>query len=112
MPNYIDIPLTTNEDGTYRIGIAPPIPIGGFSLQFDLMKRYGGTPIISLYTASGLDGTSGLTIANSGQGIVDIPIHLRSYLSGRDWGNYPYVLRRTDSGQATNFTEGVLVYQP
>lgn len=82
------------------------------SLQFDLMKRYGGVPIVSLYTASGLDGASGLTIANSGQGIVDIPLHLRSYLSGRDWGNYSYRLHRTDSGQATNLTEGVVIYQP
>lgn len=112
MANHVDVPLSWNEDANYRVGVAPPTPIGGWTIEFNMYARIGGEPIVTLYTASGYNGASGLSIANSGDGILDIPLYLRSYLSGRDFGNYPYYAKRTDSGYVTNLVEGYVIYTP
>jgi len=86
--------------------MSPPTGISGWTLQFDLMKRFGTTtPVISRYCASGYNNSSGINVIDGMQGIFSVDLH-PSDVSGIDPSNLAYQVRRTDSGSATGISEG------
>ncbi len=96
--NDKDFSLARYSDGQITISIAPPTAIGGWAIQFDLTKRFGSDdPIVSKYVGSGTNATSGITITNSGLGILSVRMSPFE-VSGMDPGNIAYRLLRTDSG--------------
>lgn len=108
----IDFSLAPNEDGTIQVNLQPPTPIGGWSLRFDMWKRFGSdTPIISKFAASGFNGVSGITIVDSGQGVLQVQL-FNPEMSGQDFGAYAYRIARTSSGFVTNTTEGYRLCAP
>ncbi len=97
--------LAEYADGILTIPLAPPTAIGGWSLEFTQTRRFGGTPIFTLYCASGYNGVSGLTVINSGQGIIQANISPFP-VSGFTAGVYTFTLKRTDSGSRTVLATG------
>ena len=104
MPVYEDFSLSY-EDGVLTFSMAPPVAIGGMTFQFQMMKRAGGTPIITANMAPGFQGASGITIVDSGNGIYSIN-QFQAQVSGRDPGAYFFLVQRLDSGFITTFAEG------
>ena len=106
MPLYSDFTLGKFEDGIVVLELTPPIPIGGMSLEFTLAKRIGATPLLTKSAASGFGGgVSGMTILNSGQGLLSISFQSQE-MSGLDIGAYACRIARTDSGSFTVLWRG------
>ncbi len=100
------------EDGVLTIGLTPEVPIGGWSIEFTVTKRFGGvTDLVTRSMAPGFQGVSGMTTVNSGQGVMSIQIHSTD-MSGQEYGNYAFLTKRLDSGSMTNLTEGFLTLTP
>lgn len=113
MPNIQDFPISKFEDGILVIGMAPPFDLGGQSVEFRSSKRIGGSggafPLKSV--ASGFNGQSGITLTDSGQGVMNVLINSIDS-SGLDYGNYAYSVRITSSGQNTETTLGYVLLMP
>lgn len=109
MPIYCDFTLSKFEDGAIVVKLDPPLPIGGMQLQFMLGRRITALPDYALVTkvaASGFGGgQSGITVTNSGQGIMSIRIN-RADTSGLDPGAYAGWVRRMDVGNETELWRG------
>lgn len=105
MPTYADFTLGIYEDGNITMGLQPPGPIGGKSIEFAMMKRPGGSGIVLKSCASGFVNVSGINILNSGTGIISINL-FQSEISGQEAGNYFYQIRETTSGHRTVISEG------
>lgn len=108
MPVYGDFTLGQREDGSLTIPMSPPQPIGGFTLEFTVLSHFGG--ISGLITKSCASGfySSGITLVNSGQGILQISINAGD-TSGWVPNAYPFVVQRLDSGFRTDLTTGYLL---
>ena len=101
-----DYSLSLTERGVLTIEMIPPTSVGGWSLDFYLTKRFGSQEnIIHNSVASGYNGASGITITNSGAGIMNV-VNLPASMSGKLPGNYAWTLRRTDSGHQTEIATG------
>ena len=111
MPPFYTFQLVKGDDGSFTIGLQPPISISGMGLRFDVMKRFGATPIVSFYCASGYNGVSGLTVTNGSQGIVNAKQY-NQMVSGIDYSNLALALVRTDSGHITTFVEAYETIMP
>ncbi len=106
MPIITDYSLAISERGVLTIEMTPPTPIGGWSLDFYLMKRFGSQAyLIQNSVASGFNGASGITITNSGAGIMNI-VNQAIFMSGQQPGYYAWVLQRTNSGHQTEVAKG------
>ena len=105
---YANFVSAVYEDGLLVISMTPEEPVGGWTLQTVVTKRFGGTPLVSRYMASGYYGVSGMNIVNSGQGIFSVTLNSSDF-SGKDPGNYAFQITRTDSGSRTNLTDGYLM---
>ena len=106
MPILADIPWVKFDDGTLNISMVPPIAVGGWTTQFQITHRFGGTSgLITKNLSSGFLGVSGIGIANSGQGVFQIALNSLD-TSGLDPKNYAYTFSRLDSGYRTALTEG------
>src|SRR4051812_17819690 len=99
------------ENGVLTIVLSPPTAIGGWSIDWDLAKRFGGSSLSHKCIASGYNGQSGLTITDSGQGIFNVTITSPD-TSGLDPGNYVHGSRRTNSGRETDINQGFLTLLP
>lgn len=109
MPLESDFLLQRDENGNVIITLTAPSPVGGEYLRFQMTKRFGSdTSIYSAYSNSGVDGVSGLSILDSGQGKVQISFE-PSYVSGYEAGNYACKLQRLSSGRWTKIWEGFRV---
>lgn len=84
-------------DGLLTVPVSPPVPVGGWSVEFIMTKRQDGTPIVTKSVASGFNGQSGINITDSGNGTMIISL-FASEVSGIDQGSYAYRVTRTDSG--------------
>ena len=112
MPVLADFSLARWEDGILTIGMEPPVPIGGWAMDFTLTRRFGQVSgICTKSVASGYNAQSGITVVNSGQGIFSVAIDSVN-TSGLDYGNYSYVVMRRDSGHVTALVEGTLLLSP
>ena len=112
MPIIQDFTLNQNEDGVLSIAMSPPMPIGGWSLQFTLTNRANGTSgLVQKYVSSGYNGMSGITVTNSGIGLFSVNLYAAE-TSGFNYGNYFYLVHRYDSGIMTNISEGFRLVCP
>lgn len=113
MSIQFDMPLAKWEDGILTITLTPPQPIGGWDIRFHAQKRFGevtsGAVVKSCASGFG-GGQSGITIVNSGQGILNIRIN-EVNTSGWDFGNYAATVQRFNSGR-TLLSQGYLVLLP
>lgn len=108
----MDFSLSALEDGTLTVSLVPPIPIGGFSMEYLETSRFGGlSGIVQKYMASGYYGVSGMNIVNSGLGVFSVQMN-SSDCSGFDFGNHAYLIQRTDPGARTVFVEGYRLILP
>lgn len=107
-----DIVTGRYEDGTFVVELNNPTPIGGWTIDFLVQKRFGGlSGLIHKQVASGFNGASGITITNSGQGVFQIALNSVD-TSGLDYGNYAYATQRLDSGSRTLINEGYISILP
>lgn len=94
------------EDGVLTISMTPPVDITNWTVQFQMMKRAKGTPILTKNMASGyVAGESGLTVVNAGEGFFNANLTAPE-VSGLNDGNYFFLFQRTDSGSVTSLAEG------
>lgn len=111
MPILQDFTLSQNETGALVVSMAPPTPIGGWTIQYNQTRRFGGTTIILKNLASGFSGASGITVTNSGTGVFQVQLNAGE-MSGLDWGAYSYIIQRTDVDAETNISEGYRLCSP
>lgn len=111
MPSEANYPLVRYEDGLLTVGLAPPTDVGGWAVQLTVMKHFGGSGFILRSVASGYIGVSGMTILDSGVGVFQASINSPDS-SGRDPGNYAFLLERVDSGFNTVLTRGYMTLTP
>lgn len=112
MPTNTDFQLGKMEAGTLTVYMAPPVAVGGWTVEFKVQKYFGDSSgLIQKYLASGLNGASGITVTNSGQGVFAIDLQ-KINTSGLPFGNYAYTVERTDSGQETILSIGYMLITP
>ena len=109
MPVEVNFSLGRYENGVLTISMAPPTPIGAWSIQFTMWRRFGMPITSGLVTKSVTSGygagQSGITIVNSGIGIFNVSLNPPE-VSGLAAGNYSYRVERLDSGSATGISQG------
>ncbi len=106
MPVNMDFSLIRYEDGILSYGMEPAQPIGQWTIQFQLTKRFGSVvPLVTKNVASGFNNASGIQITNSGLGQMNILINSID-TSGLCEGNYAYSVQRLDSGNQVVLTQG------
>ena len=107
-----DFSISQGSDGTLTISLSPPLPIGGWTLQTQVVKYFGASSGLLTYSmASGYYNVSGMNITNSGQGVFRTSIRSVD-MSGIDCGAYSYRVRRLDSGSVTTLSEGYFLITP
>ncbi len=107
-----DFSMARQTDVTIGIGIEPPVPVGGWAVQFQVTNRFGGSSgLITKSVASGYNGVSGVTVVESGQGTFNVRIGAND-TSGLQYGNYAYEFNRLTSGNMVRLVEGFLVLTP
>lgn len=127
MPIYVDYEMARYSDGVVSIGMSPPQPIGGWTIRYrEFVNFGGGQPLVlesgqssgrldvnkvEKWVSSGLNGQSGITITDSGVGIMTIRVY-ESEVSGRPYGAYAYQLERLDSGSLCVLAEGYRLHTP
>jgi tRNA threonylcarbamoyladenosine modification (KEOPS) complex Pcc1 subunit len=106
MATYADIFVNKATDETITIGLNPATDISLYSLQFSVRSRFGGeSGFIIKSVTSGYSASSGITITNSGQGVMNIQINATD-TSGLQTGIYSYDLERINSGSRAVITQG------
>ena len=100
-----DFSLCKGEDGILVISMTPPVPIGGWPIEWSASVAFGGTAFVTKSCASGYHGVSGITIQNSGAGIFQVRINSVD-TSGVEFGAYAQKCLRTQSGFQTEIENG------
>ncbi len=112
IPMQIDIAFYRSEDGLINVSMTPPVAISGWSLQFQLMHRYGGVvPLINKYCASGFNNVSGINVTNGNLGVFNVALN-QPDTSGLVSKNYFASILRTDSGSFGTLAEGIFSLLP
>lgn len=112
MPVQVSFSLARYEDGTLTVGLAPPTAVGGWNVQFQVTKFFGGVSgLITKSVASGYSVVSGVTVVNSGKGVFSVKIGTQD-TSGLDPGTYAMQFQRLDSGFRTVLSEGFFLLTP
>lgn len=127
MPILADWEMVKYTDGLLIVSMSPPQAIGGWTIRYRETIAVGGGQYqvltaaessgnvlrnqIEKYVASGYNGASGITITDSGVGILQVRVN-EADVSGRPYGAYPYQLERLDSGSATVLANGFRLYRP
>lgn len=108
----VDFSVVRGIDFTITVPLAPPVAIGGWSIEMTVQKRFGGlSGLINKYVSSGMNNQSGINITNSGLGIFNVNFNACD-TSGLDFGTYVYEANRLDSGSAAVLAEGALIILP
>jgi hypothetical protein len=113
MATNSDFSLYSKEDAVITESLAPPVAIGGWSVEFRMQRYFGDFQSGGLLKScsSGYYGVSGIAIANSGQGVFTITLNSAD-TSGLPFGNYAYTIERTDPGQKTTLSLGYALIGP
>lgn len=113
MAIQFDLPLARWEDGILTVALDPPTPIAGWDLRFKVQKRFGiASGLIEKVSSSGfVGGQSGITVVNSGAGVINIAIN-KPDTSGLAFGNYACSVQRVNSGFQTALSQGFLILYP
>lgn len=114
MPVITNFSMAAGSDQAVTFYLTPAQPVGGWSVQYALAPRNGGSPMWTATLVSGqTNGASGLTVLNSGQGWFQLTLTGGSGgISGLVPGTYAGVLSRTDSGLARILAESILMVTP
>ena len=91
--------------------MAPPVPIGGWTIIYQQSLRAEGIPFITKSVSSGYATVSGIQINNSGQGVLQVNFFAPE-MSGRQDDAYWYQITRTDSGFRSIIAEGFRLCTP
>lgn len=108
MPVDVDFQLNLPEAGTLAFSLLEPTPVGGWSIQFTLWRRFGmpqSSGLVTKSVASGFNNVSGINITNSGTGALNVSF-FPGEVSGLNPGAYAYQIARTDSGFQTELSKG------
>lgn len=110
---FTEFTLVQYSDGILTIGMQPATAIGGWSLLFQVSKRFDSSSgLITKSVASGYGGgQSGITVTNSGLGQFNVRFNSVD-TSGLDAGLYAFSCTRTDSGFVTPTNKGWFVLLP
>lgn len=114
MPQYSDTRMIFQEDVLDTFVMSPPQPIGGWTVEARISKRFGigASGIIVMSAASGYGGgASGITITDSGAGKMTFPINSPA-TSGWQPGPYATTISRLDSGSVSVLYQGFLLIGP
>lgn len=112
MPIYTDMPFVQANDGVLDVMLVPPTSIVGWSIQFQVTKRFGSSSgVVQKFMASGYQGVSGISPINSTIGQFRITLNA-SDTSGLQYGAYAAQVFRVDSGFRTTLTEGFMILSP
>ncbi len=127
MPVYTDYEMAKFSDGVLTLQMAPPQPIGQWTIRYREMVHFGGGQpyvlasgqasglivrnLVEKWTSSGMNNVSGINIIDSAAGILQVRVY-EAEVSGRQYGSYPYMVERLDSGSATIIAEGYRLYVP
>mgnify|MGYP001606604572 CR=1 FL=1 len=110
-PISSDFSMMKMEDGIVVLSIAPPVAIGAWNIRFTVQHHFDGTSnLVTKSTASGYVG-SGITIANSGQGVINIALNSAD-TSGWDYKAYAFQTERLDSGNRQVLSQGYFMLLP
>lgn len=110
----VDFSVPRYSDTIIVVEMSPVEPIGGHDIEFLVQKRVApdSSGLIRKSAASGYgDGVSGITITNSGIGVMEVVINA-SDTSGLDAGNYEFICNRLDSGSSTALSMGAFILLP
>lgn len=109
-PIYTDYIMAIEEDST--LYFSGNTSVGDVSYRFQAMRRFNGVSgLIALYVSPNNNGTSGITITNSGLGLMSFFIPAL-FTSGWDPGAYAYDLQETSVGSHETLQEGYLLVEP
>ncbi len=114
MPVTTDFSWIRYQDGILNVSLEPPVPIGGWEIEFKVTKRFGSdftSGYFSKCVASGFNGMSGINITNSGQGQFEVSIQSQD-TSGMDYGAFAAQCNRISSGARTPLTIGYINVLP
>src|SRR5207244_2422510 len=104
MPVHANFSYARYSDGVLAVGLQAATPIGGWTIQLTVTKRFGSPNISGLINKIAASGTgggqSGITITDSGQGRFNIRLDSGD-TTNLDFGNYAGIIERTDSGFRT-----------
>ena len=115
MPVQNSFPVTYGTDFNLVFNLTPAVAIGGWAIQFTAWRHFNGTSgVVQKYANSGYSNVSGITVTNSGQGIVTVNFRQIGVIdaSGVGYSNLAYQLYRPTSGNWTVLAEGWLSVQP
>lgn len=112
MPILQNFAVTRGDTVDLVISLSPPTAIGGWDLLFAMGNRFGGAGnLFRCYlTAGQTNGTSGITIQNSGQGVFSVAFPTTA-TSGLNYGDYAYWAQKTAPNIVT-VTEGYVILAP
>lgn len=106
----VDFSFPRYSDAIILLEMSPPEPVGGHSIEFAVYKRIGpdSSGLIVKSVASGFNGASGITITDSGIGVMETNINSQD-TSGLQAGNYEFTFNRLDSGLSTALAMGSII---
>lgn len=109
MAEITNFSYTRFEDGALIYMLTPQAPIGGLSLKWCMSDRFGSEePFVVKYLSSGLNGASGISVTNSGQGVFTVTLNSVD-TSGLEAKNYATWAVITSSGRYKEVAKGFLV---
>lgn len=113
MPVITEYGLCRLEDGTLVVNLTPPGRIDNMTIRYLETKRFGQqtSGYVEKWYASGYNTVSGISIINSGEGVMRITMDSVE-TSGREYGNYSFRVERMDSGYRTVIAEGYRMVNP
>lgn len=112
MAQQVDFALAQYADGTLTVTLSPPVPVGGWEIEWVMQKHFGSeSPLVRKSVASGFNGASGIRVTNSGQGEFKVTINSVD-TSGLDPINYVHSARRLTSGSRVPLAEGYVILTP
>lgn len=113
MPIQQDFSVSQWSDTSVTLVLNPPAPVGGLTIEMFSTPRLGGTDrVFTKSVASGFNGASGITILNSGEGILEIRLDVSKDYSGRNPGNYAWKARVLTSGLNVDLGDGLISVNP
>ncbi len=108
-----DFSLIRFEDGIISFSLTNPTNITGWSVEFQVKKRFDSCSgrITKSADATFFNGQSGITFTNAAQGRFNVTINSVD-TSGFDFGNYAYSIERQNAGNRTVLTTGFFLLYP
>lgn len=111
MPVILDFSLPIQSDATLAVAMQPSTNVSGWTIEFNLMKRFGGEPRVARSCASGYNNVSGVNVTDGSLGYFTVSLR-RADTSGQDYGVQSYQINRNMSGRFEPLCEGFVTFTP